>query len=312
MPEIDAQGFDAQKLAANYADGVNRAEIRFFPYKFGEPYWDIDEEIIDCLDLQGNEAVCDVGSGPGEFAFSMRGRTYNHQGELTCVEPHLAQHPHSLMSGSLGVTFVQAWAHDLSQIKTGTQDVTTLRMAAYHMPEAERRKAISEMKRVTKPEDGRNIISTSEDYNKIRLRGLEAYKARRLSELTGIKHEKPAYMNSGWDAETGQSELPTLYNQVLMRVLRSTMVIDKPYKVAAVMAALRTQNNQFDPQLPEYPESTEVIDVVDNEIETIIKNEITERGRWIDYIGRVFFVCSDSKSPILLANRRDFTDISLR
>jgi SAM-dependent methyltransferase len=146
---------DPQVVATEYTDDQSlRIRIETHRrYTVGE---DLEQSIADVLQLEGDESLLDVGTGPGDFPgrlkrASHRGRIVGIDLSAGMVEKARAHHPEA--------EFLQANAVALP-FESATFEVATARHMLYHVPEVG--KALEECRRVLKP-GGRFLAVTNAD-----------------------------------------------------------------------------------------------------------------------------------------------------
>ncbi len=300
MSELEPSRFNVQRVHANYVAGATNVEHRFALYDLAQKVVNFDDKIASSLGLTGNETIADVGTSNGEFLFNLRANPYRHQGELYGIDPHPAQFPHEFKADDANIHFLRGYADSLP-LDANSVDIVTEKFMFYHIAPDKHQAAIDEVKRVLAP-GGRFVLATSGDFNKVRHREFEARIAHSLQV------QKPPYMNDGYDTESAMADLPSQFRYVLHYQQHSLMVIDKEYKLQVYMASMRSLRDQYDPPLTAATADRLAVEAAEQQVEGMIRNEIRERGRYLDYVMRDFFICSDEK--LVIPNPEEFADIS--
>lgn len=302
--------FDEFRIARNYSEGpvegLTNVERRFKLYDYAEPYENTVQHIIESLDLNGNETITDIGTATGSFLFDLRIGKYSnpHRGQLHGFEPYTRQLPSGSkanIADALDINFAHGSAGAIP-LPDNSTDVLTALFMFYHVPPDRQPNALTEFKRVLKP-DGRCVIATSGNEgaleNKLRIRELETV----MSKILGVT--PPPYMNEGYDTDKAAAQLPCHFDTVYHYKQRSVMVIDTDDKLEAYYDSFRSLYDQYEPPLNRQQQDVIAAESI---IFNKVRAEYKEYGRYVDVIMRDFFVCSNG--DITVPNPEKFQAIS--
>lgn len=316
-------------FSSQYMNGPEKVQARFELYKFGRPYLDIEDKVINSLQIIGDESWCDVGTSTGSFLQKIR--MYGHIGELSGVEPNTMQYNYASiwepldedpvrerlqrnMGNYLGSLVINKISNKISNaiprdisllsghankipLENNSQNILSEMFMFYHIPEYKQQGAIDEIKRVLKP-DGLFVLATSGIDNKFRHRMLE----QKIADSMENKVIAPKLMNDGFSTEKAQLVLPQNFKYNKIYFNETDMVIDSSYRLKKYLNSLRSLHDQFSP----IPSTSDFEEVLNYEIAPEIIYEIEKNGEFVDKIRRSIIISSDK--PFNL-NGGEFIDL---
>src|SRR5215216_1297852 len=130
--------------------------------RYSERDVDLDAECAALMGLRGDEAVLDVGSGPGRFEAHLRAR--GHTGRLACVDQSramMAEAAASLRAAGHALDVLLGDAQRLP-VAGGAVDWVVARHVLYHVPDIPA--ALREFRRALRP-GGRLLVATNAGHN---------------------------------------------------------------------------------------------------------------------------------------------------
>jgi len=304
---LNNEGNNASPIEETIARKVGNVSMRFEPYAYIEPPFDLQAAIIRRLDLKGGEKIIDVGDYNGSFLYRLKTQEI-HKGDLIGVDPHRHLRMHLVEVGesfffvnpdsfaqnelegqeNLKLKFLSGIAQNLP-VDDNSADVLSALFMMYFIPQQEQMQVLQEFKRVLKPE-GRLVLTTSGDFNKPRHRLFEEL----IADSLGIA--PPVRMNDGFDSERAAALLPTVFKNVYHCSYKGRMVFKTLQEARAYYHSLLSMSDHFDP--PISPETMKA--QFDTIVLPIIQKEIDTLGNFSDYVERDMFICSDDSAGLLV------------
>lgn len=307
-------------LAVQYQiDGARKVYDRFILNEFSDNPVDFEQKTIETLGLvgiKGSEVIADVGTADGHFLQLLR--LYGHTGELIGIEPNTQQFEHAplwqpldpdplleLIKAIHGPEAVKGFYQKLSTelatslpdgiklleghanyipLPNQSVDVMSALFSFYHVDTEKQPQAFAEIKRVLKQE-GVFVLTTSSQDNKLGHRIFE----RAIAKSLGVA--KPPTMNSGFNTERAETELPKYFEYVYQFVNSATMLITNSDRLQAYLRSQRSLRDQYNPIPDEVAFERALNEIVASRIIALIKHG--EKKQFTDIIRRSMFICSD-------------------
>ncbi|MDF2958286.1 MAG: hypothetical protein K0S39_21 [Paenibacillus sp.] len=199
---------------------------------YSEKRMNLDMEAMKLMNLNGSEAILDVGCGPGAFLRFLR--DHGHQGRLAGLDRSPA------MIAEAEDESIEGFVGDVQQLpfERGTFSRVSARHMLYHVPDISR--ALEEMKRVLEP-GGTVVVSTN---SKRSLPGIMDLCSRMLTSF--------GYPNSGFTTavpidtfciENADEILRPSFSSVREVMLENALVFHKPEPVAQYAGTLFSMMN---------------------------------------------------------------------
>lgn len=267
---------DPQYLRKQYADTSN-LQARRGLYEFVFPKQDIVGDVFRALNLQGTEALLDVGCGDGAALLRLRRR--GHIGRLIGVDMSKgmlaeAQEQQRIQQGESSIELVVASA-DALPFGHRKFDVVSSFFMLYHMPDINR--AIGEWKRVV-TQNGHVAIATNSRLSRPKMQHFKAVLAKNLHSTV------PLSFTSRFDVENGEGCLRSLFKMVEHYVLKGEIRLTNPQPYLRALTSVR---DAIEP-LPTEDQWDNALNMIQNEINDEIKNN----GYFTDQTIAGFFICS--------------------
>lgn len=246
---------------------------------------DFHNKVIDKLKLLGEETILDVGSADGGVLFEL---WYNrgHGGRMIGIEPNTDQ-AGELIYGlqEAGIKSLEIYQDTVQDIRLAdsTADYSFFFFGMYHVPPHEQDLAISELKRVTKPE-GKIVLSTSSKANKPRHREFERLLARHF----GVN--PPRRMNEWFTSEIAEQFIPRYFAQ-FEHLPDHYEIAFNGESVDIYLDSLLSMNMEFRP-MPRGPIFERALH---NVIKPIMLQEIEQTGYFTDLVRRDAWICTNEK-----------------
>lgn len=261
MATTDQKNFtDPRHLAKSaYRDGTQLRKRKTL-YEFMTPHYNVEDEVIKLLALEGSEAVLDVGCGQGELLLKIA--LHYPKTKLTGVDisagifkPAWGQ----AQRQDLSIQFRAADAQSLPFSNASFDRVTALHML-YHVPDIER--ALQEMKRVLRP--GRQLaVSTNSSESHPQLRHLGSQAARHM----GMKERHP--VSARFSLEAGEELLRKYFQNVTLTRFESTIRLLDPKPMVKYFESIR---DMWDPQ-PTEQQWRRALDLIQQQVERAIDKQ---------------------------------------
>jgi ubiquinone/menaquinone biosynthesis C-methylase UbiE len=266
-PRIDV---DAQYMGGSF----NKA-IRFNTYRHADDGRDLDEEMMVGLDLNPESAVLDIGSAEGKF-LSKIGEKYQ-VGKLIGLDIDREIFDTRKKDGDSPLEFVTGNATSLP-FEKNTVDLIFARYVLYHARDIAL--ALAECQRVLKP-DGKIIVATSGDYNKLRQRQFETKVADYCGAEPPPRFAEPFYTDKARVLIGNQFDILPGDEGEVSQLTKMRFSHDS---IIEYILAFRTMHNTFNP-IPR--NLTEAFNAV---VQPVIDRDLEETGFFTDIIDRTYFV----------------------
>lgn len=240
LPERDAWAIDPSPVDIMQEYGYSSLNVaaRFDYYVHATPSLDPAELIEEKLHLAGNETILDAGCSAGKMLMGMRDK--GHYGQLVGLDISEELFLGTLLRDDLQaprpIDFLVGSVEDIP-LDDSCVDVSTALFVLYHCDPV---KALSELKRVTKP-GGTIVISTSGANNKLEHRRFEGLIAEKLGCTP------PPRFNASFDTELANYLLPQVFEPSAIEHISHKAVVDLTNRPGDPEAAQRRMS--FDTSL---------------------------------------------------------------
>lgn len=268
-----------------YGTSLNPA-MRFEFYKYAYPSIDPEDLIRERLNLNGSESILDVGCSNGAMLEALRNS--GHTGKLIGIDIAFSLFAASVSSRERhpslnpSIDFMVGNAEDVP-LADDSVDISSALFMLYH---CNPKKALMELKRVTKP-GGTIVVSTSGPDNKIWHRAFEKLIAEKLGSTPSPR------FNSAFDTNVADLLLPQLFPPEAIEHIPHRGVVDlsnKPENTAnreAFSASLLTMKDSMKP-LPKYVEWKQTESLIWELIDRTVNQEDL-----YEYIERDYYFCKN-------------------
>ncbi|BDP42367.1 hypothetical protein DAETH_23360 [Deinococcus aetherius] len=216
------------EVAAQYATDRNLRIRRETHERYGVGP-DLEPAVDRLLALHGDEALLDVGTGPGNFPGRLGAR--GHRGRLVGVDLSPGMIEHATASHP-GVEFVQASA-DALPFPDGTFDVLTARHMLYHVPNVPA--ALAEFARVLRP-GGRFLAVTNASGYMSELWDVVAKVVPDESALAGLLKSRAG--SAVFSELNGEALVREAFGNVHVEFLDNALVFPSPGPVLAYLESM--------------------------------------------------------------------------
>ncbi|WP_102128139.1 class I SAM-dependent methyltransferase [Deinococcus planocerae] len=216
------------EVAAQYATDRNLRVRKETHVRYGVGP-DLEPRVDELLALRGNEALLDVGTGPGDFPGRLRDQ--GHRGRLVGVDlsPGMVEHATAFHPG---VEFVQASA-DALPFPDASFGVLTARHMLYHVPDVPA--ALAEFARVLRP-GGRFLAVTNASGSLGELWDVVAEVAPEEPALGGLLESRAG--SAVFSEHNGEGLVRAAFGQVQVDVLDSALMFPSPEPVLTYLESM--------------------------------------------------------------------------
>ncbi|MEF2277774.1 methyltransferase domain-containing protein [Deinococcus sp. YIM 134068] len=189
----------------------------------------LEPEVDRLLSLRGDEALLDVGTGPGNFPGRLRAE--GHRGRLVGVDlsPGMVERAASTYPG---VEFVEASA-DALPFPNGTFDLLTARHMLYHVPDVSA--ALAEFMRVLRP-GGRFLAVTNATGYMGELWEAVAEVVPEQPALAGLLESRAG--SAVFSEQNGEPLVRGAFGNVEVGLLENALVFPTPEPVLAYLGSM--------------------------------------------------------------------------
>jgi ubiquinone/menaquinone biosynthesis C-methylase UbiE len=239
----DSAGTDRTLLTRHAYATDEKLKVRYQTHeKYTVPRIDFQSWVLDCIDWRGDEAVLDLGAGPGSYFSPVRMRTPNGRhfaGDLSFGMVKREQENEAASRINLSLLDAQQIPY-----RTASFDVVLANHMLYHVPDLDA--TLQEIRRVLKP-DGLLVAATNSENNMPELSTL--YRRASLL-LTNFQHRQAEALSvdTQFSLENGSQILSKHFFAVARRDLPSALIFPEADPVIAYLESMRDLR---EPYLPE-------------------------------------------------------------
>lgn len=216
------------EVAAQYATDRNLRVRKETHVRYGVGP-DLESRVDEELALRGDEALLDVGTGPGDFPGRLRAQ--GHRGRLVGVDlsPGMVEHA---TASHPNVEFVQAGA-DALPFPDASFDVLTARHMLYHVPDVS--VALAEFARVLRP-GGRFLAVTNASGDMGELWDVVAEVVPEEPALAGLLESRAG--SAVFSEQNGEGLVREVFGNVQVSFLENALVFPAPEPVLAYLESM--------------------------------------------------------------------------
>ncbi|UQN05810.1 class I SAM-dependent methyltransferase [Deinococcus sp. QL22] len=201
---------------------------------------DLEASLDELLRLNGQEALLDVGTGPGEFPGRLRAQ--GHRGRLVGVDLSAGM-VEQASAHQPGVEFVQASA-DALPFADATFDVVTARHMLYHVPNVAA--VLTEFRRVLKP-GGRFLAVTNASTYLSELWAAVAEAALSEPSLEAVRASRGSFA-AAFSELNGEALVQDTFGHIGVSFSHSALVFPDAQPVLDYLASLPSWHNLSGPE----------------------------------------------------------------
>jgi SAM-dependent methyltransferase len=265
--------------------------------KYSKPKIDMTAETIQSLKLAGlkpDHSVVDYGCAGGNWLLALQ-KDHGHTGPMVGIDDS----DNSLMSGQdkaskEGLFNVSFTGMDVRYLTypDNSFDAFSAQNLLYHVDDYE--KALQEIVRTSKY-GAPGIISTKGDFHQVRIWEAQSrFEPQLHPPVEGSPNlTSPENFYLPFDAQDAAEILESYFEIVPeLSVNHSTVIVVPPEGWLDYRQAVLSLKDSYTP-LP--PKGGEIKNLVDGEFKEIFDREVAQKGYFVDYVQRVFFLCRNTK-----------------
>lgn len=278
----DVDKITEQQYAMHYGGGI--INMRQILRERAVPERSLYKEILNDLELTGDETLLDAGCGDGRFL--LYAASHGHSGQLVGVNNFPIYYGTEVFAKNHKIKNIEFSAQDVRNLEfeDSTFDAVTCLFVLYHVGEPNR--ALEEFRRVLKP-DGKLIVATRNTGDLKRM--WEA--ANTVAEHLGAKPSPSFYDN--YDITAARKSLEEMFEFAKPPVLQTSEVQLEGDQWEDFFNGIHSTVYNWDPPV----ESHIVSSAINELIKPVYDEEVNQKGYFTDYVYNAYFVCLNSKKP---------------